>query len=98
MKIVARQIVKFNDTENDIEGLRILFDDKIVFEQWDEHHIGGGSIIHDDFVTEIILEMLGHKFTRESDYPEEGVEDYADYLHDIDGNPYDIDDFPGHRD
>ena len=92
MKIVARQMVKFNDTGNDTEGLRISIDDKIVFEKWDEKYIR-----HNDIVAEIILEILGHVFIWESDYPEEKDEENPDYLHDINGNLYDIDDFPGHR-
>lgn len=85
-------MVKFNDTGNDTEGLRISIDDKIVFEKWDEKYIR-----HNDIVAEIILEILGHVFIWESDYPEEKDEENPDYLHDINGNLYDIDDFPGHR-
>lgn len=94
MKIVVRQLVKYDDDgyATGEEGMRISFDDKIVFETWDENWFRINE------PAEVILEMLGHVFTWESEHPEEGNEDYPDYLHDINGNLYDIDDFPGHRD
>jgi hypothetical protein len=94
MKIVVRQLVKYDDAgySTEEEGMRISFDDKIVFETWEKDWFMKNE------PAEVILEMLGHVFTWESEYPEEKESEYPDYLHGIDGNPYDIDDFPGHRD
>ena len=92
MKIVIRRLCTFEDEDQCLmleEGFRVSVDDKVILEQWKEW------FVEDKEILQTTLEMIGHSVDWESDYDIE--DDYTEYTHDPDGNPYDPDDLPGHR-
>lgn len=92
MKIVIRRLYKFDDEDVNLiieEGFRVLIDDKIILEKWEDWFVETGEIL------QTVLETIGHAVEWESDYTDDEY-DYDDHPEDFPRSD-DPDDLPGHR-